>query len=462
MAVLPFVNRSRDEDDEYFSDGLADELVNLLAKIRGLRVAARASSFQFKGKSEDLTDIGRKLKVATLLDGSVRKAGNRVRISVQLVKVEDGYPLWSETYDRTLEDIFAVQDDIAQSVVKELRSTLLGEEPDSKASGEVRAEVAAAARGRGTNAEAHRLVLQGRFLIERLSRQDVERGIELLRQALQLDPVYALAWAVLSRAYWAEGGYGWKPVSEASARAAQAARRSLELEPDLAEGHLALGMIRMLYEWDWQGADASLRRALELAPGDAAVLRVAGHLARTVGRMEEATALLRKAVEQDPLNPTGYSALGMTFRQAGRMKEAEAAYRRALEIAPERVATRMVLSLVLVAQGRVEEGLAEIAAEPEEWARLTALAAACHTAGRREESDRALRELSERSPADAAYQIAAVHAWRGETEEAFSWLERAYAQRDAGLADVRNEPSFDSLHQDPRWSEFLRRMGLVP
>ncbi len=186
--MLPFVNRSRDEEDEYFADGLADELLNVLAKIRGLRVAARTSSFQFKGKSEDLAVIGRKLNVATLLEGSVRKAGSRVRIAVQLVKVADGFQLWSETYDRTLEDIFAVQDDIAQSVVKELRTALLGEAPGSKASGEVRAEVAAAAKGRGTDAEAHRLFLQGRYLVNRLASQDVAAGIDYLQRAIAAGP----------------------------------------------------------------------------------------------------------------------------------------------------------------------------------------------------------------------------------------------------------------------------------
>ncbi len=234
IAVLPFVNRSRGEEDEYFSDGLADELLNVLTKIRGLRVAARASSFQFKGKNEDLATIGEKLNVATLLDGSVRKSGNRVRISVQLVKASDRVQLWSETYDRSLDDIFAVQDDIAQSVVKELRATLL-RDTDSDASGTAKADVAAAAAGHGQSPEAHRLYLQGKYFVDKLNKDDNEKGLRYLNEALALDPSHAAAWAELSRAYANCGGYGWMPVVEAYRMAREAALRALQLAPGMAE-----------------------------------------------------------------------------------------------------------------------------------------------------------------------------------------------------------------------------------
>jgi serine/threonine protein kinase/predicted Zn-dependent protease len=460
IAVLPFVNRSRDEDDEYFSDGLADELLNVLAKIRGLRVAARSSAFTFKGKEATVADIGRALNVATLLEGTVRKSGSRVRIAVQLVKVSDGFHLWSDTYDRTLEDIFAVQDDIAQSVVKELRTTLLGDEPDSKTSGETKAEVAAAAKGRGESGEAHRLFLQGRYLVERLGRQDIVKGIEYLKQALELDPGHALAWACLSRAYAHEAGYGWTSVTAGYARARDAVQRALALEPDLVEGHLAIGSIHAAHDWDWKGADASYRRALELAPGRADVLRAAGGLARDLGRLQESISLCRQAVEQDPLSPTSYTALGMSYRVAGLHAEAEEAYRRALEISPQRVATQMLLSIALVAQGRVDEALGEAMKETEEWARLSALAIVHHAAGRREESDRALKDLIEKYAVDAAYQISAIYTMRGEVDPAFEWLEKAFDQRDAGLDAVKMEPIFAPLHSDQRWGAFLEKMGL--
>jgi serine/threonine protein kinase/Tfp pilus assembly protein PilF len=458
IAVLPFVNRSRDEEDEYFSDGLADELLNVLAKIRGLRVAARTSSFHFKGKDCTIAEVGQALNVATVLEGSVRKAGNRVRISVQLVKVSDGYHLWSESYDRTLDDIFAVQDDIAHSVVKELRSTLLGEEPDSKTSGEVKAEVALAARGRGKNAEAHRLYLQARYLISRMALEDMEKGIEYLKQALELEPEFALAWAELGRAYATKAG--WYTAEGSYRQAREAAERALSLEPDLAEGHLVIAHIQMNYDWDWRGADASYRRALELAPGNAHALRGAGALAGCLGRLEEANELVLRAVEQDPLSPASYQYLGLGLVAAGRFAEAETACRKALELSPQSIFIASGLSLILLAQGRADEALAAAAREPYESMRLYALGIIYHTLGRGTEADEALRELTEKYAVEAAAQIAEVHAARGEIDEAFEWLERAYAQRDAALPGLRLVPSYRSLHGDPRWAAFVRKLGL--
>ena len=458
IAVLPFVNRSRDEEDEYFSDGLADELINVLAKIRGLRVAARTSSFHFKGKDLTIAEVGQVLRVATVLEGSVRKAGNRVRISVQLVKVSDGYHLWSESYDRTLDDIFAVQDDIARSVVKELRTTLLGEEQDSKASGEVKAEVARAARGRGKNAEAHRLYLQARYLVGRLALEDMEKGIEYLKQALELEPGFALAWAELGGAYAARAG--WYTAEGIWQEAREAAERALSLEPDLAEGHLVIAHIQMNHDWDWRGADASYRRALELAPGNAHALRGAGGLAGCLGRLEEGNELVLRALEQDPLSPASYQYLGYGFLTADRFAEAETALRKALELSPQSMFVTSSLSLVLLAQGRSDEALAVASREPYESMRLYALGIIYHILGRGAEADRALRELTEKYAVEAAAQIAEVHAVRGEIDRAFEWLERAYAQRDAALPGMKLTPSYRTLHGDPRWAAFLRKMGL--
>jgi TolB-like protein/cytochrome c-type biogenesis protein CcmH/NrfG len=459
IAVLPFANRSASAEDEYFSDGLADELLNVLAKIRGLRVVARTSSFQFKGTKEDIAAIGQKLNVATVLEGSVRKAGNRVLISVQLVKVSDSSHLWSETYDRTLVDILAVQDDIAQSVVKELRTTLLGEEADSDASGQAKAEVARAAKGRATNPEAHRLYLQARHLIDRYAREDLAKGIEYLRAALELDPDFALAWAELGRAYYIEADSGWAPAAGAYGRAREGLRQALTLEPHLAEGHARMAWIQMLHEWDWRGAETSISRALELAPGNAPVLGAAGTLARTQGRLEEAIGLYRRALEQDPLSTSAYNNLGMALHAANRLAEAEVAYRRALELAPQRVGTRSLLSLILIAQDRGEEAVAEAFREPEELYRLWALAIINHAAGRGAESDDALRDLVEKYADGSTSQIAEAHGARGEADAAFEWLDRAYAQRDGGLIEMKTNPRFRSLHGDPRWSMFLKRMG---
>jgi TolB-like protein/Tfp pilus assembly protein PilF len=460
IAVLPFVNRSHGEEDEYFSEGLADELLNVLAKIRGLRVAARTSAFSFKGKQPTIAELGRALNVATVLEGSVRKAGNRMRISVQLVKVADGYHMWSESYDRTLEDIFAVQDDIAQSVVKELRTTLMGAAADAKVGQAATAQVAAAVKGRASDPEAHRLYLLARHFTDRNTREDTAKAIDYLKQALELDPAFALAWAQLGSTYFGEANLGWTPVTEGFARAREAVGRALALEPELAEGHAQMGWIQAMHDWDWRGAEASYRRALKLAPGNAVVLRRAGIVAGNLGRIDEAITFCRRALEQDPLNAASYRNLGFVLDKSGRRAEAEAVYRKALELAPQGGLARAWLALNLLAQGRSAEALAEVLREPEGWARLWALAIIQWAVGRRAESEAALQELiAKHSP--AVYQVVMVYAARGEVDLAFAWLERAYVERDPGLSEMKYEPRLRALHVDPRWDAFLRKMGFL-
>jgi len=459
IAVLPFVNRSRDEDDEYFAEGLADETLSLLAKIRGLRVAARSSSSTFKGRAVTVADVGRALNVATVLEGSVRKAGTRVRIAVQLVKVADGYHLWSETYDRTLEDIFAVQDDIAHAVVKELRSTLLGEVADARTSSDVMAEVAAAAKGRGADPEAHRLFIHGRYLINRTTPADIARGIEHLHHALAIDPGHALAWAWLSWAESQRANHGLAPVDEAAARAREAAQRALAIEPNLAEAHLALGMTRLIHDFDWQGAEASMGRALELAPDSAEVLHGAGLMEYCLGRPDRSLELCRRAVDQDPLHAGSYDGLGRAYRVLKRFGEAEAAFRRALEIAPDYSPGHTLLAATLIAQGRYDEALDEALREKSKWVRLCTIAMVQHSRGCALESDAALKELTEGGSDDFAYQIACVHAHRGDADATFEWLERCYVQHDSGLALLAASPSFERMREDPRWPRLMRRIG---
>jgi serine/threonine protein kinase/tetratricopeptide (TPR) repeat protein len=460
IAVLPFANRSRDPDDEYFSDGLADELLSVLSKIKGLRVTARTSAFHFKGKDTTIAEVGRTLGVATVLEGSVRKAGNHIRVAVQLVQVSDSSNLWSESYDRTLDDIFAVQDDIAQSVVKELRATLLGETPDSDASGQAKAEVAQAAKGRATDPEAYRLYLQARYFAEHINREDTLRAIESLKQALILDPEFALAWAELGRMFARGAGLGWAPIDEGFRKAREAAMHSLSLEPRLAEGHALMAFIQVNYDWDWRSAEHSLRRAMELAPGNDLVLRRAGMFAYVFGRNEEAIRLFHSALARDPLNVASWNNLGLAYRAASRLEEAANAYRKVKELLPGSILASAYLSLVLAAQGKGEEALAEAPGEKDEMYRLWALAIVQHDLGRRTESDEALRLLIEKDAGDAAYQIAQVHAARRETDAAFEWLERAYEQRDAGLSMLKSSVELRNLHGDPRWLALIRKLGL--
>ncbi len=458
IAVLPFANLSRDEDNEYFADGLAEELLNVLAKIRGLRVAARSSAFTFKGKGATVAAVGAALNVATVLEGSVRKSGNRLRISVQLVKVVDGYQLWAETYDRTQDDIFAVQDDIAQSVVKELRTTLLGEVADARAGRSATADVAAAVKGRSTDPEAYRHFLRARHFIDRMTTEDIAKGIGYLKEALALSPGFALAWAELGRAYANEANWSWVPVGEGYGRARDAVTRALAIEPDLAEGHAAMGWIQLAHDWDWCGAEASYSRALAFAPGNAVVLHQASMLAGCMGRLDEALRLGRGAVEQDPLSASAYFFFGTLLMAADRIGEAVAALEKAVEIAPQRAITHATLATALQMAGRTGEALATAMREPEGWARLYALGIIHGTAGHRAEAEAATRELTAKCATDSAYQIAEVHAMCGDADLAFEWLERAYAQRDPGMVWLLADPFLRTLHSDPRWGEFLRKM----
>jgi serine/threonine protein kinase len=460
IAVLPFVNTSKDKENDYFADGLSEELLNVLTRIRGLRVASRTSAFYFKGKDVDLPTVARKLNVAAILEGSVRTAGKRVRITADLIHVATDSRLWSQTYDRELDDIFAVQDDIAQSVVKELRAALLGKKPDASPRESVREEVEAAAKGRGANAEAYRLYLQGRFFVDRYTDASIAKGIAHYQQALALDPEYALAWAGLSVAYASQSRQGFARSAEAFGHAREAAERALQSEPELPEGHLALGLVRMDYDWDWKGAESSVRRALTLAPGNADVVSVTADLMLTLGRLDEAVELSRRAVMLDPLSVTTYKNLGRHCFYAGRLDEAEAALAKMLEISPHCGLAHYLLGYVHLMQGRTIEALAEFEREPIPKFRLLGLALAHHSLGNATRSDEALRELVERESVVAACQIAWAYAHRGDADRAFEWLERGYARRDTP-SWLSRHPLLRSLHADSRWQPFLQRMGLA-
>jgi TolB-like protein/class 3 adenylate cyclase/Flp pilus assembly protein TadD len=461
IAVLPFVNMSRDEENEYFADGLSEELLNVLAKIRGLRVASRTSAFSFKGKDVDIPTVAQKLNVATVLEGSVRKSGKRVRITAQLIQVATDSHLWSETYDRELEDIFAVQDDIAQSVVKELRATLLGEPIETAGGAQTAADVRKAATGRGDNPEAFQLYLQGKFYGERTTQADTDKAIDLLQQALEIDPNFALAWAELSRMHQVQAGFGFAPIDEGYERARAAAQHALRLVPDLAEGHIELGHVLQAHDWNWSAADASFRRALELAPGDAKALRAMAGLAGILGRLDEGLELMRKAVALDPLSARTHRQSALLYYQANRLDDTAAAFQLALDLSPNAGLSHAFLAITRVMQGRAEEALAIAAAESHDVFRNMALAMTHHALGHPAESDAALKALTDGFGWTAAFQIAEVHAYRGEVDKAYEWLETAYAQRDPGISNLATDLLLIPLRGDPRWPLFLKKVGLA-
>jgi len=461
IAVLPFVNMSPDPSNVYFADGLSEELLNVLTKVGRIQVAARMSSFLFRDSDKDIRSIGRALNVKTILEGSVRKSDTRVRVSVQLVKVEDGYHIWSETFDRSLDDIFIVQDDIAQTVVQQLRVALLGEKPDATTTRQSKTDVALAIKGRGDNPEAHRLYLRGRYHLGRLTQEDLTKSREYLQRAIEMDPLHALAWAGLSRAFADQAGHGWIPLAEGFEQSRSAAQKALEIEADLAEGHMRMGLIHMSYDWNWDMAQNAVQRALELAPGNASVLRTAAHLASNLNQLDESIRLMRRVVELDPLSSVAYHGLGVCCYSADRLDQAANALKKALEINPKQIGLWFDSSRVQLALGQKENALSSAHQEVFEPFRLLGLAIVHHACGNPAESDSALNELTAKYSEDGAYQIAEALAFKGQAESAFEWLDRAYRQRDPGLPEMRTEPLLRALHEYPRWKNLMEGLGFA-
>ncbi|MEO5896494.1 MAG: tetratricopeptide repeat protein, partial [Vicinamibacterales bacterium] len=446
IAVLPFADMSAQKDQEYFSDGLAEELLNSLTKVKGLRVVARTSSFQFKGKTEDLRTVGEKLGVSTILEGSVRKQGERVRITAQLIKATDGFHLWSETYDRELTDIFSVQAEIARAVASSLEVALVG--------------TPANASRPARNVDAYNANLQARYFSNLRGRENLEKAATYFEQALKLDPDYAVAWAGLGSVRMSQAGTGYVPVDDGYRQARTAVERALTLDPSLAEAHSAMAWINMTYDWDWASADTSMQRALALDPEGAPTLRRASGLAQTLGRFEEGLQLARRAVAADPLSPGSWANLSQLAMSTGKLDEALAAATKGLELHPGRPLLHSSRGLLYLVKRKPQEALTEFQQEVEPLWRQQGLALAYHALGRKPQADQALAAFIEKFAADGAFQIGQVYAFRGETDRAFAWLERAYTQRDGGLTWMKGDFLLKTLESDPRYIPFLQKMRL--
>jgi serine/threonine-protein kinase len=444
IAVLPFVDMSSTADQEYFSDGLAEELLNVLARNPGLRVTSRTSSFSFKGTTTDIKTIGAKLNVRHILEGSVRKSGNNLRITTQLINVETDAHLWSETYDVTMDNIFAVQDTISQSVAEALEIVLLQERTP--------------ARRKETSPEAYNAYLLGKHYSS--LRNGGEKAVGYFQQAVTIDPGYAPAWVELSEIHADQANSGILPVAEGYERSRMEAQRALSLDPDLAGAHLQIGWIKRRYDWDWNGADESLQRALKLDPGNARIITAAAGLARTLGRFDEAVKLMHRSVELNPVSTSGYFNLGLYSSFAGLLDESQSALERCLELNPQFPGGHSAIGLVLLLKGEKESALEEILRETERDWQLYGLALVYHALGKKTESDSALAELVKGYQVEDAFQIAEIHAYRGETDRAFEWLERAYNQRDGGLPSLKGNPLMRGIERDPRYAVILKKMRL--
>jgi len=465
VAVLPFVNLSDDKGSEYFSDGVSEELLTVLQKIPGLHVAARTSAFSFKGKNATAQEIGQKLGVAHLVEGSVRKAGDAVRIAARLTRADTGEELWSENYTRDLKDVFAVQTELAQTIVEQLRGRFGGADAGSMAKEKIQEEVQAAEKGGTKNLDAHQLYLQGRFYENRHSEKSAREALTAYEHAVALDPGFALAWAGVAQTHLWLAGFstegGQKTFDAHLAAARDATARALSIEPDLTNGLLARAWIETNFDFNWNAAAQTVSKALALAPADPNILIAAANLDVARGNTDRGLELYRRAVDLDPVNAQARSFLAFNLAATKRFAEARAEFPRVVELNPAAPWAHAGLGLAFLIEGKFEEAAVAARDDAGEWARLLIVACAYWGEKRIPESDAALAQLTATFADTAAYQVAEVYAYRGDKDQAFEWLERARRQRDGGLAGMRRDPLLANLKTDPRWNAFLQTIGLA-
>ena len=446
IAVLPFVNMSDDASNEYFSDGLSEELLNLLSKTPDLQVAARTSSFSFKERPDvTVSEIARLLNVAHVLEGSVRKSGNRIRITAQLINAESGFQLWSETYDRELENIFDTQDEIATAVTESLKVTLLGGVPKS----------------RQTDAEAYQLFLNGQFLAHQATTNSFEKSIALFEQTLEIDPEYTPAWAGLASSLFWHASYGTEDINDVADAIEQAIARAIHIDPGYAWTYYIKGLMLTAYYFDFTDGPPALRQGLELDPGNADILAGNGIVAMDLGRFDEAVNFIRRAIQRDPLHARFHEFLGRTYMAMGRFDEAEDSFRRQVELSPDYPGAWYRIARVMVLTERTADALEILRRETSETYGSTGLAMAHYAAGNSGAADDALSVLVNRYALGAGFQIAEIYAVRRDIDNAFLWLDNSYENHDTGLATMLATREFQVLHDDPRWTDFLQKIGLL-
>jgi TolB-like protein/DNA-binding winged helix-turn-helix (wHTH) protein len=446
IAVLPYVDMSEKRDQEYFSDGLSEELIDMLTKVPELRVPARTSSFYFKGKQETIAEIAKALGVVHVLEGSVRKSGNTLRVTAQLIRVDNGYHLWSETYDRKLDDIFKVQDEIADAVVAALKVNLLPLQQPS-----------AQEELRTANLSAYNLYLQGRQSYNQGNIAGYQNAVAAFRAATALDSRYAAAYAALALAqFWAADNINDVSGYESALAAAE---KAVALAPELAEGYSARGFLRGIYRFDFAGAQADLDKAVALNPSDATVLHRSAILLAVFGRLPEAIAREEKASALDPLSEEICRRLGFFFAANQQFARARPLYEKALVIAPHSFHAQYNLGELELSENRLEQALLMFQQTEDEADRLAGQAKAEYSLGHFDASRSALNQLIAKHGMDV-WAIATVYAWRGEKDQAFEWAGRAYVQRDTGFTWIKIDSNFRNLRGDPRYKALLKKMNL--
>jgi TolB-like protein/Tfp pilus assembly protein PilF len=444
IAVLAFDDMSPDQDQEYLSDGIAEELLNLLAKIPELRVISRSSAFSYKGQNLEIPEIAQRLNVAHILEGSVRKAGNRVRITTQLIEARSDTHLWSETYDRTLDDVFAIQDEIAATVVEQLKVKLLGEAPHVEE----------------TDPEAYTLYLQARHLGRRGTAEGWDESNALYEQALAIDPGYAVAWDGLAVNYTNMADNGLLPFDEGYGKAREATEKALAIDPDYALAHVGLGWIAMSYDNDPAQAARHFKYALQLDPANITTITNAGTLLLFLGRLKEAIAAYEYVITRDPVSATKHSNLGFCYLSAGRLNESIASYQTALHLSPGRIGAHYYKGVALLFKGEPEAALESFTKEGGDEYRVKGQALALHALGRQEEHQARLGELIARWGDQWPSEVAHVYAYLGDADRAFEWLRKSAKEEDGAFNP--KDPLLRSMVNDPRWLPLLGSIGQSP
>jgi adenylate cyclase len=442
IAVLPFTNMSDDASNEFFADGISEEILNVLAQVKELKVAGRTSAFAFKGQNQDLREIGEALGVNHVLEGSVRKAGNKVRVTAQLIQVSDGFHLWSNTWDRTLDNIFVIQDEIAAAVVEQLEITLLDNVPHAKE----------------TDSDAYSLFLQARHFSNLLSPEGWEQSIPLYKAALEIAPDYALAWSGLGRDYINLAGYNLLPPAEGYGLAREAVAKALAIDPDTATAHAALGWISLHFDGDLEAAAKHFERALELDPNDLGMLRNAATFSYALGRMDDAIALGEYSLARDPVNPSAYFNLTHHYTVAGQYEKAIEMAQHALRLNPGMPGANYYMGESLLRLGKPEQALEAFKRETDDEWRVKGMALAFFELGRQPEFEEKFTKLKEGWMERWPIEIAHVYAWTGQIDEVFPLLQKDIEINGPGGVIV--DPFFTSLHGDPRWSAMLESAGI--
>jgi TolB-like protein len=445
IAVLPFADMSETRDQEYFADGMAEETLDRLAQVPALTVIGRTSSFQFKGRNADLRGIGTALGADYVLEGSVRKSGERLRITAQLISAADGTHVWSQSFDQPVGDVLKIQEQIASEIARALQISVDADDFGPQQSLK--------------STEAYKRYLMGRYAEARSDKEGLDLAAEYYREALELDPSWTRASRWLSVVYMAEAQWEYVPIAEGYAKAKEATQRALQLEPANAELYGQMGSICTTYDWEWLNCEQYIHKARTLAPYDPHVLRYAADLEAALGRWEDARQDIKHSLSVDPLNPISYEVLAVTDYRAGRLADAEAAARKLLEISPHYGWGHYYLGCILLAQGDALAARAAFELEDPDEVQVVGMALADAALGRKKEVRNALESVIKDHGGNQAYEIAEVYALDGDPDQALQWLKRAYSQKDGEMYRIKGNPMFKGIENDPRYQSLMRDMN---